>query len=96
MRQQPVADAGLRILLRDVAEREDIGRIEEVEIRVAVARRLREAMVEAAAARAGDVRYDAVEHLAVRLVAIEPVVEILAQEAAALRDAERSRARDRA
>ena len=62
---------------------------------MAVARRLREAMVEAAAPGAGDVRNHAVEHLAVAFVAVEPVVEIRAQEPAALRHAERERARDR-
>ena len=41
-------------------------------------------MVEAAAAAAGDVRHHAVEHLAVRFVFVEAVIEIGAQKASAL------------
>ena len=74
----------------------DVGRIELVQKRMAVARGLCEAQVEAAAAGAGDMRHHAVEHLAVPLVFVEPVVEIGSQEASALRDAERDRALNRA
>src|SRR5438067_11592874 len=87
MRQEAIGEAGLRIGLGGVGERKDIGRLEEVEIRMAVARRLGEAMIEAAPPGTGHVRDDAVEDLAILFVAIEPVVQIYPQEAAALRHA---------
>ena len=95
VRQQTVGDAALRIALGQIGEGKDVGRIEEVQVRMAVARRLREPMVEAAAAGAGDVRDDAVEDLAIALVSVEAVIQVGAEESAALRDAERERARDR-
>ena len=62
---------------------------------MAVAGSLREAQIEAAAAGAGHVRHDAVEHLAAPLVFVEPIVQVRPQEAPALRHAERNRALDR-
>ena len=55
---------------------------------MAVARGLREAVVEAAASGARDVRQHAVKDAPVLLVAIESVIEEGAQKAGALRDAE--------
>src|SRR5207244_3581223 len=81
--------------LSRVGEREDVGRIEEVEEGMSVARGLRETMIEAAAARACHVGHDAVEDLAIAFVSIESVIEIRAKKTAALRDAERERAIDR-
>ena len=95
VRQQAVGRAGQRIGFRRVGEREDVRRVEEVQVRMSVARRLREAVVEAAASRAGDVRHHAVEHLAVAFVAVESVVEIRAEKPSALRDAESDRTPNR-
>ena len=91
VREQAVGDTRLRVALRDVGERKDVGRIEEVEIRVAVPRRLREAVIEAAAAGARHLCDHAVEHLAVAFVLVEAVVEVRAKKSAALRNAERQR-----
>src|SRR5262245_52331339 len=55
---------------------------------MSVSRGLREAVIEAAASTAGDVRQDAVEHLPALLIGVEAVVEKRAQESPALRDAE--------
>ena len=55
---------------------------------MAIARGLREAMIEAAPAGAGDVRPQSVEDPVALFVGIEAIVEELAQEAAALRSAE--------
>ena len=95
-RQQPVLFAGLRVGLRSVREWEDVGRVELVEKRMAVARRLREAQVEAPAAAAGNMRHHAIEHLAMLLVFVEPVVKVGPQEAPALRHTERDCALNRA
>jgi hypothetical protein len=57
-----------------------------------VARRLGEAVVEEAEAAARDVRDQAVKDFAVRLVGVEAEVEEVAEEPAALRDAEPVRA----
>ena len=84
-REQPVLHVRLGVVLRDVGEREDVARVELVQERVPVARRLGEAVVEAAAPAAGDVRHDAVERAAGPLVAVVAVVEERAQEAPALR-----------
>src|SRR4051812_7118119 len=61
-----------------------------------VARRLGEALIEESAAAARDVRDDAVEGLPVLLIAIEAEVQVGAEEAPALRHAERQRPVDRA
>src|SRR5688572_10930971 len=92
--QQAVSEPGLRIGLLGIGERKDVGRVEEVDERMRVARGLREAMVEAAAAAAGDVRHHAIEDLAMHFVFVEAVIEIGAEETAALRDAERDAALD--
>jgi hypothetical protein len=96
VRQEAVSDAGLWIFLRDVREWKDVGRIEEVDERVAVARGLRETVVEAAAAGAGNLRNHAVEDFPVVLAAVESVIQVGPKESAALRDAESRRAADRA
>ena len=49
-----------------------------------VARRLREPMIEAAAAGARDVRHHAIEHLPVRLVLVESVIQVGAEKSSAL------------
>ena len=54
-----------------------------------VARRLRESIIEAPFARAGDVRPQSIEYALALLVGIESVVDELAQEPSALRCAER-------
>ena len=71
-----------------VGEGEDVGGIEGVQKRMAVARRLGEAMVEASAARSGHVRHHAVEDAAALFIAIETVIKERAQETSALGDAE--------
>src|SRR5438067_1674507 len=96
VRQQAIGESGLGISLRDVGEGKNVGWIEEVDVRMAVARRLREPMVEAAPPGAGHLRDDAIEDLAIVFAAVEPVVKIGAEESAALGDAECGRARDRA
>ena len=85
---QAVDLAGFRVALGHIAKREDVRRIEEIQIRMRVPRRLGEAMIEAAAAAPGHVRHNPVEHLPMCLVLIEPVVQKSAEEASALRDAE--------
>ena len=82
--QQPTPHTGLGVGLCDVRKREDVGRVELVQVRVAVTGRLGEAVVEAAAAAAGDVRHYAVERLLVVLGFVESVVPERPQEPAAL------------
>ncbi len=88
MREQTVRDAGVGIGLRQVGEGEDIGGIEGIQKRMAVARRLRETMVEASAPRPGHVHHHAVKYAAALLILIETVIEEGAQETAALGNAE--------
>ena len=77
-----------RVRLRQVGEREEVGRIEERRDRLRVAGRLREAVVEAADARARDVDEEAVEDAPALLVGVESLREEVAQEPADLRDAD--------
>ena len=95
-RQQAIGEAGLRVALGLVAEGEQVGGVEKVEVGPRVAGRLREAVAEAAASGAADVRPDAVEDAAALLVLVEPGIEEGAQEAAALRGAKRDRPPDAA
>ncbi len=95
VRQQSIGGARFRIFLDRVRKWKDVGRVEEVQIRMAIPRRLREPVIEAAAAGPRDMGDHTVEHLAIALVSIEPVVQVRAQEAAALRNAESDRACDR-
>src|SRR5438477_467437 len=94
MGQQPIARAAVWIQLGDVGEREDIRRVEEVQVRVAIPRGLCESMIEASPAASRNVRHHAVEDFPVRLILIETVVQIGAQETSALRNSERDRALD--
>ena len=84
MRDERAAGAGLRVGLLDAREREDVGRIEERRVRLRVARRLREPVIEAAAARAGRVREEAVVRLPPLLVRVEALVQEVPQEPAGL------------
>src|SRR5438093_12776035 len=59
--EEPVDRPRLRIALTAAAERKDVGRVEERREPMGVARRLREAVVEAAAAGARRVHEEAVE-----------------------------------
>src|SRR5690242_16274706 len=59
---------------------------------MAVARGLRESKVEAASPGAGNMGHHAIEYLSVPLVLVEPVIQIRAQESAALRNTEADRA----
>src|SRR5205085_3531824 len=86
---QRAARAGDRVGLLEAREREDVGRIEERGVRLRVARRLREAVVEAAAPRARGVREDPVERDAPPLVGVEALIQEVAQEAPGLRYAVR-------
>ena len=86
--EQSFGAAGFRVGLLDVGEREDVRRVELVEVGVGVAGGLGEAVVETAAPAAGHIGDHAVEDPAPALVAVEPVVEEGAEEPAALGDAE--------
>ena len=88
MRQQAVLDAGLRVGLFEIGKGENIHRCERVREGVAIARRLGETHVKAAASTARYVNQHAIEHFAVALIAIETVIQHGAEEAATLRDAE--------
>ena len=94
VREQAVASARLGIELRHIAERKDIRRVKEIQIRMSIARGLCEAMIEAAAAAAGHVRHHSVERLSMRFVFVEAVIKIRAQKTAALRNTERDRLPD--
>ena len=87
--EDAVVRPGLEVGLRKVGKREDVSRVEEVDEGVGVARRLGEAMVEAAAAASRDVSDDAIEHLAAGLVLVEAVEQERPEESSALRDPER-------
>ena len=76
------------VRLHAARERKHHARIEKAPAR---ARRLREAVVEAAPRAAGDVRYRAVENLALRFIRIESVVEEGSNQPPALRGAEYDR-----
>ena len=89
VRRQPVARPGHRVGFLLAREREEIGRIEERRERLGVARRLREPVVEAAAARARRVRKNGVERPPPLLVRVEPLIQEMAQQAPGLRDAVR-------
>ena len=86
-RQQTVDRAGFRIGFRTIGKRKEIDRVQNVEELQRVARRLAESMVERAAAGAADLIEDAVEHAAALLVFVEALIEEMAQETAALRNA---------
>ena len=95
-RQQSVGRLCVRIGFGRIGEWEDVGGVELVHERVAVARRLCEAQVETAPAGARNMCHHAVERLAMALVLVEPVVHVGPEEAAALRDAEGDGAVNRA
>ena len=84
---RPCCARGDRVAQRQVGEGVQIGRVQDGVHRLRVARRLGEAVVEVAPAGAGDVRDQAVEHRAAVLVGVEALVQEVAQEAPALRDA---------
>src|SRR5207237_3439670 len=92
-REQAVDDARVRIGFRSVGERKQIDGEEDVEVLQRVARRLAEPMVERSAAGAADLIEDAVEHAAPLLVLVEALIEKVAEEASALRDAPADRER---
>src|SRR5438445_13348846 len=94
-REEPVRDARLGIGLRPAREREEVRGIEERREAVSVTRGLREAMVEAPAPRAGGVNEQPVEDFPAGLVGVEPLVQEVAQETPALRDAGADGRRDR-
>ena len=75
------------VLLRQVSEGEDVGGVEEIHRRVAIARGLGEALVEAAATGAGDVGPNAIEDHFALFISVDALMEKRAQEAAALRRA---------
>ena len=79
--------AGLGVRLGRVGEGEHVGRVEDVPVLVAVARRLREAVVEGAAPGARHLDEDAVEDAPPLLVLVHALVQEVAEEAAALGDA---------
>ena len=86
--EQPIGDPGLRVDLIHLGEWKDIGRINEVEKRTRIARRLRELVVEAAPPASGDVGPHAVEDAPAAFVLVEPKVREGPQKPAALRTAE--------
>src|SRR5262249_54798354 len=86
-RQQAVGEASLGIGLGRVGEREQIDRKENVEELQRVARRLAEAVIERSSTGAADRIEAAVEDLAPLLVGVESLIQEVAQEAPALRDA---------
>ena len=75
---------GERIGFWFVGEREDIGWEKDGGSGLGVARRLGKAVIEAAAASAGDVRKNAVDGDAAFFVGIETLIEKMAEEAAVL------------
>src|ERR1022692_4915775 len=83
-----VGHAGFGVGFRQVGEGKDVGRVEGVEERMSVAGGLREAVIETTEAAAGHVGHHAVEGCLAALIVVESVLEELAQEASALRDAE--------
>ena len=84
---RPSIDAGFRIGLRTVGEREHVHRIQDVEVLQLIARLLAEAVIERPAAGAAHLIEHAVEHLAALLVFVEALVDEVAQEPAGLRHA---------
>src|SRR5579875_671733 len=72
-------------------ERRNIDGIEDIHELVAIPRRLREAAIEAAAARARNMRPDAVEYLPMLFIFVESVIKIFTKKAPALRNPERNR-----
>ena len=85
--EEPGRLAGLGVRLGPVGEGEDVGRVVDVPVLVAVARGLREAVVERAAPGPGHLDEDAVEDAPPLLVLVAALLEEVAEEAAALRDA---------
>ena len=79
--------SGDRICLGLIGEGKDVGGEKDGRGRLRVARRLGETVVEAAAARSGDVGENAVERDPSLFVGIETLIEKVAQEAAVLRNA---------
>ena len=84
---RPAVSPRHRIFFGLIGERKNVGRKEDRRSGLRVARRLRETIVEAAAARSGDVREDAVERDPAIFVGVESLVEKVAQEASVLRNA---------
>ena len=85
---QVVAKAGALpgdwIARRDAGEWKNVGRIEERGVRLRVARRLREAMIEASAARSGSVCEETIECNASALVGVEALIEEVTDESSRL------------
>ena len=92
MGEQPIGGPTSRIGFACIGERKEIGRIIERRKALAIARRLCEPVVESAAPRARDVGHHAIERDRPGLIGIEALVEEMAQEPAALREAEADRA----
>src|SRR5512147_628135 len=84
-REQALIQAGFRVSLIEVGKRVDVRGVEEVHVRLAVARRLGEAVIETAASGPGDMRPYAVKDAPVLLVLVEAVIEKRAQKTTALR-----------
>ncbi len=85
--EQAGAGAGDGVGFGEIGEGEDVDGVEEIEEGACVAGGLGEAVVEVAAAGAGDVGPEAVEDDAAALVGVEAFIEEVAEEAAALADA---------
>ncbi len=82
-RQQPIRATGFRVCLRRVVEGEEV--FHTILIRVG---RLAKALVELAAPATGDQRYQSVKDGPIALVLVQPQIQEVAQESAALRAAE--------
>ncbi len=87
--QQRAAPARHRVVLEGGREREGVLRVEVILVLRVGARGLGEARVEEDAADTGDMGQHPVEHAGAGLVPIEAEMDEVAQEPAALRDAER-------
>ena len=73
-----------RIARRHTGEREDVRWIEKRRVRLRIARRLREAMIEAPSAGTGRVHEESVERRPTALIGIEALVQVVANESPGL------------
>ncbi len=85
--EQPSSLSRYRILLGLIRKREDVCREEDGRCRLRIARRLREAVVEAAAACSGNVGENAVKRNPAIFVGVETFIKKIAKKAPVLRDA---------
>ena len=92
--QDAAGAAADRIGQRRIAERELVVAVGVILVLARIAAGLGKLPVDAGAARPGDDRKDAVEHLASGKILVEPEMHQIAKHAAALRDAETERAPD--